>query len=46
MCKNKYFDTKIIYYSMSVLDTFNLYNKLLVQSMATPEKIVTGGRGT
>jgi hypothetical protein len=38
MCKNNYFDVKIIYYCMFVLDAFNLYNKLLVQSMACLEK--------
>jgi hypothetical protein len=38
MCKNKYFDMNINYYCMFVLDAFNLYNKLLVWSMADPEK--------
>jgi hypothetical protein len=36
--QNKYFDITIIYYCMFVLDSFTLYNILLVQLMVYPEK--------
>jgi hypothetical protein len=42
MCKSKYFDVKVMYYSMFVLYIFKLYNKLLVQSMADPVKCNRG----